>query len=91
MRKPVLGGVVSGLVLAMGVTGPSDRDGAETARHATGDREHAPQVLFDPDTGRMTIVSDELREAVRVHLEIASGEGDGWLAAEGHDVVNIGC
>ena len=77
MKKPIVGGLVSSLVFAMGCNnsaGPSDGDAALAAQQGKSTCQHAPQVLFDPETGRMTIVSDELSDAIRAHLDIEEGE-----------------
>jgi len=77
MKKPIVGGLVSSLVFAMGCNnsaGPVDGDAALAAQQGKGICDHAPQVLFDPETGQMTIVSDELSDAIRTHLDIEDGE-----------------
>ena len=70
MKKPVFGGLVSSLVFAFGCNESpgTANDNAQATPDDTSDR--APQVLFDPDTGRMTIVSSELSDAVRATLGI---------------------
>ena len=77
MKKPIVGGLVSSLVFALGcnnAAGPTDGDAARAVEQSKGTCDHAPQVLFDPETGRMTIVSDELSDAIRAHLDIENGE-----------------
>ena len=76
MKRPIVGGLVSSLVFAMGCNnsaGPSDAN-ATAAQQTKLECDHAPQVLFDPETGQMTILSDELRDDIRAHLGLENTE-----------------
>lgn len=78
MKKPILGGLVSSLVFALGCnesSSPTAVDPTDGSGSSKGSCDHAPEVVFDPETGRITIVSDELNAALRQHLELADGEG----------------
>lgn len=78
MRKPILGSVVSSLIFALGCNESSSPTAVHTSDDgdsSKGSCDHAPEVLFDPETGRITIVSDELNAALREHLDLGDDEG----------------